>query len=120
MRLRKTRRTLEGNPSGLQPESVATAAANGSHTLHCRGCLSLLAPDRPLQHVELDFFSNAESGVVEMAMLGQYTTTTVTALEGQTEKSRGQTCLGLDLKGEASKQGKTRELHRRVRTTCTT
>ena len=41
---------------------VATAVTNGSHTLP--------APERPLQHLGPDFFSKAESGVVEMAMQG--------------------------------------------------
>ena len=48
-----------------------------------------------------------------MAMQGAVHHSNVTALESQAKKSRGKTCLGRDLKGEAS-----RERHESCTGTC--
>ena len=54
--------------------------------------------------MELDFFSKAESGVVEMAMQGQYTTTALQHWTAKPEESRRKTCLGGGLKGETGRE----------------
>ena len=56
---------------GRQPQSPLEA------THYRRGCLSQLAQELPLQHIDPNFFSEAETGVGEMGMQGQYTTATL-------------------------------------------
>ena len=113
-RLRRPEGPWRGNRAGFnlkgwQPQSPMEA------THHRRGCLSLLAPERPLQNMESDFFSNAESGVVEMAMQGQYTTT---ALQQPNRGVQKNNTLGPRSQGRNG-QGRTREVPRHVRTFCT-
>ena len=68
-KLKRPQDPCEGNRAGFnlkgwQPQTPMEAVHNR------RSCMSQLAPERPLQQMEADFFSNAESGVVEVAMQG--------------------------------------------------
>ena len=118
-KLRRPEGPLEGQQSRLQPERLATAITDGSNA-HCRpSCLSLMAPERPLQRVEADFFQqNRIRRGGQMAMQRQYTTT---ALQHWTAKQRRpeENTLGRKSQGQ-NVQGKTREVPMLGRTTCTT
>ena len=89
----KTRRTLEGNPSELQPESGNRSHQRKPHTTGT-GATAAALRARFLQQSRIRRGGDGHAGAVHHD--------DVTALEGQTQKSRGKTRLGRDLKGEAT------------------